>query len=77
MDDGPNNTLSRQGCSAVSETKGRVNEDLPAPSYGEEHGCDGVKNKPPVPPGKVQLEDEDSLPGVPGADFLDAANNGL
>ena len=77
VDHGPNDSLSRQCRGAVSETEGCVDVELAAPTYGEEDGCDGVQDKLPVPPGKVQLEDKDSLPGVPGADSLDTADNGL
>ena len=68
---GPYNSLGGEGGSAIAKTKAHVQENLPAPAYSEENGRNRIEDEPPVPPGKVQLEDKDFLPGVQVPRLLD------
>ena len=75
--DGPDNTLCRESSRSVAETESAVQEHLASPPDSEEDRGDRVEEEPAVPPGKVDLPDEDALPGVPLSGPLDETDDGL
>ena len=71
------NSLGSKSSSPVSKTESSVQENLPPPPDCEVNGGDRVQQKPTIPPGKVDLPDEDALPGVPLSSPLNETDNGL
>ena len=76
-DDGPYNSLGGEGGGAIAKTKAHVQENLSAPADSEKDGRDRIEDEPPVPPGKVQLEDKNFLPGVQVPRLLDKPDDGF
>ena len=75
-DDCPYDSLSREGCCAISETESAVQEDFSLPSDGEEDTCDRIQCKPSIPPGEINLEDKDSFARVFLSGFLNESYDG-
>ena len=55
-DNSPNNPLRREGCCAVAEGQGPVEEDLAPPADGEEDAGDWVEGKPAIPASEVNFK---------------------
>ena len=73
----PYDSLSSKSGTTIPEAESPVQENLAPPSDGKVDGGDRVQQKPAVPPGKVNLPDKDTLPGVPLSRPLNELYDGL